>query len=202
MADDFKEEIQRRMGESNGVRIRGVDNQDARETLRSKLNAGRISGIEANFALDCPPVWDDLTDLPVFDREIKNNGVDMVFAEICVPPLTWLRLQAGAGRTEDAERFLFEPLLRGETLEDMIKEIEGRTREIPKPVLELDRNGDIRPFQEGRTRGVAAFYSGVQRIPVLVMLNTSKSDGKATLSPPSEFRLRGELEQNKPEELQ
>lgn len=186
--------------------IRGVDDEEARETLARVLRLGRFSGLEAPVFGECDPIWDDLTDLPTFDRELKKGGVEMVWAEVCFTPLSWLRLQAGASAAAagatTAEGFLAEPLMREEAVAAMVGEIRAGDRELPKPVLELDRQGNIRPFQEGRTRGVAAHYADVSLMPALVFLNPEKDDGAPALQDdvPDEFVLGGHLDANEPAE--
>lgn len=192
--------------EDSPIDIHGIDDAEARATLWETLNSQSISGVQARLTPECDPVWEDETDLPDFDRELKRGGVQMVWAQVCMKPITFLRLQAAASsarrrdRSVDAETFLREPLMGDATrLREMVRILEAGDRELPHPFVELDEGGDIRGFQEGRTRAMAAYYADLDAMPALVFLNTRKDDGVETVKPPSEFDLSAHLDREAPE---
>lgn len=173
-------------------------------TLDRVMTLGEASGIEFDWRSSCGDIFTEYTDLPVFDSAIKNPHNEAV-ASVCVPPLDWLRLQMGAaesfGGGPATTSWLREPVERVENTQDMVQKIRSGSSDIPRPILELDRDGNITGFQEGRNRGVAAYYAGVDFMPVYFILDQTQTGGKLFLRPPHTHQIREYLNQRRSEVL-
>lgn len=190
-------------------RVEGVQDTTARGVLARQITQQAISGVSARVSFDCDPLWDEMTDLAEFDRELKQGGVNKVWIEVCYTPKTWLRLQMGAAEIRwgsvDAENWLWEPLHTDSSIQrmqTMVRFLRSGDRALPKPLIELDAEGHLTSFQEGRHRGVAAHYAGVREMPVYVFLDPGNDRGKDGVDPPSEFRISAILEADKPPEIE
>lgn len=175
------------------------DGTDHAEMLRKRLGDGEISGIEFRWGADCDRVFAEETGLAAFDSEFNSGGHKMSWATICVTPLTWLRFQLATTALRGSDRWMTEDWLtngvtklsdRKEVGADFVEMIKSGERELPRPVLELDRDGNLTSFQEGRTRGIAAHYADVRLIDVYVATNRTKQASKSLVpTPPSEAEI-------------
>lgn len=171
--------------------------QPLSETLERILRLGRVSGVGFEWRASCRDVFGDKTELPVFDNALDSPHNEAV-VEVCVPPIDWLQLQMAAAESFIGEsqgyRWLMEPVERAENTRDMAQKLSSGETDIPKPVLELDRDGNVTGFQEGRNRGVAAHYADIDWIPVAIVLNGSKTGGLAIASPLNGYEIEAELD--------
>lgn len=179
------------------VPLQGVER--GQETLRQVLEDRKVAGIDFPWRKDCADVWADETGLADFDREIKDGGIDMAWAVVCVTPLNWLRLQAAQsvarGFDVTAESFLSRlGPAESTSVRRMMRVLNQGRDEIPTPLLELGLDGTFTGFQEGRKRGVAAYLAGLDRFPVLVFVNTATEGEGPMQDVPSEFELAAKLE--------
>lgn len=179
---------------------------DGRQELADRLDRivrrGSVSGVDFRWQPDCPDVFDEWTDLPMFDSAIRNPHNEAV-VEVCVDPVDWLRIQMGASEVFDGRsasvNWLREPIERRANTRDMVQKMRSGSSEIPKPVVELDRDGNLTHFQEGRNRGVAAYYADVGKMPVYFVLDRTKTGGSLLVNPPSRRRVREYLDQRRSE---
>lgn len=178
----------------------GGQGTDADEILRRRVEQGRVGSVEFDIspAGACPEIFDEMTGLPTFDSIIKSPGKSAA-VRVCIDPIDWLRLQMAATlvrqRRVYPQDWLREPINRAENTAELVRLFQSGEGSVPAPVLELDREGSIRSFQEGRNRGVAAYYAGVERMPAWFVVNYSMTDGDAyILNVPSGRRVKEYLD--------
>jgi len=146
---------------------------------------------------EAPPVFTYRTEMPYFDAPL-NRAADaperckFVFCWVTMTPRTFLRLTAAASavsweknpRTASVKAFTKHVRRDIERGGEYITALRAAVRagaegdpEVPAPVLELDRNANVRGMQEGRTRAVLADELGIRRVNVLLAANWKKTDG-------------------------
>lgn len=199
----------------SGVRVFGVDPSDARtdrdaefaelaqQGLRRFLDRESMNGVEFDLQPRCPNLWKSETELAIFDGELQNPR-RMAFAEVCLMPVDWIRLQIAqgtAGVTDDnsVETWLsrFDPDAGGSSnVGVFVEKLQGDLpTDIPIPALRIGRNGGATSFQEGRTRGVAAYLAGLDTMNCLIAADSTRSGVDDALPVPSRFEVRQFLDE-------
>lgn len=117
----------------------------------------------------------------------------MASTTICVRPEDWLRIQFSMGnRKPNPTQADFKTWLRdtsGDTIEGIQEAIRAGDQSVPRPFIELDRMGRVREYQEGRHRGLAAYFEEVPYMDVFVFANydTNKGTDEWEYEPVPEF---------------
>lgn len=138
------------------------------------------------------------TDLPVFDDDLsaarrppgeRLSQLNHAFVWVCSHPRTAQRAQAAAATRADPPRTGFsasaidvdefaDPRRLSQSKIDRIREgLSESEPVVPSPVIELDRDGGIRGFQEGRHRLYTADQMGWSRVNWLIAAHHRKTDG-------------------------
>lgn len=157
--------------------------EEIRDVLLDTLYTGSIAGVEFPVRTGCDPIWGDETDLPMFDSELPDgsNTYYMASTTVCVTPEDWLRIQYNMGEHGEVTQDRFAAWLR-DVSQDRIAEIresiQADDQAWPRPFVELDKNGEVRNYQEGRHRGIAAYREGVPYMDVFVFANHDTNRGE------------------------
>lgn len=176
------------------------DGDEPMGVLTERVRSRTFSGVRVPLSPpdDCPDIFADGTGIPMAESAIKSPYRE-AYVEVCIPPVGWLRLQMAAaeaawGEPREADQWLAQPVGREENTRDLAQQFQNPPTDIPKPFLELDGEGNITSFQEGRNRGVGAYYAGVDAMPVYIILDLRKNGGIEYASPPPPEKIRRYLD--------
>jgi hypothetical protein len=118
--------------------------------------------------------WSEETDLPIFDsslhnKESPNRNYD--FEKTSITPDEYIKIQEkilSKRTTSKTGHELFWNTADRKHIDRIKKSIlEGK--EMPRFVIEYDKDGALTGFQEGRHRIIAMKELGVEKVPVFLM---------------------------------
>lgn len=185
--------------------ITGGKSSGAKDQLKRKLGVGTVNTV--GFSAGPPgrhrDIWSGDIELPAFDSLLASPGKS-AYTLTSFEPIEWLRLQMATAEVDYAdlgrvETWLGTALSDTERVTKFVRFIEDEPGTLPTPFLLFGQGGGLAGWQEGRTRGIAAYYAGIDRMPAYTILDWSRQGYTGVLSPSSRRVMRSYLDSNKPE---
>lgn len=143
--------------------------------LKERIRTGDLGPISVDFTatgdnVDYGP-WDtDITDY--------HNGGQFAHVDVEMPIEDFLATQATMLSTDRDHPKEVHRSFYGSARPDDVKEyaevLENEPGEMPMPFIELGAYGNMRKYQEGRHRALAALYAGHETMPVRLVINAER----------------------------
>jgi len=150
--------------------------------LTQILRTEEVEGVTFDILPECPNLWASESALGIYEAEFRNPQ-KMVFAEVCIDPIDYIRLQAAQGALapfKERPRTRPDGFLRKFRPDDeestnvgvFVEKLRGDLpTDIPIPIVQFNADAEWTGFQEGRTRGVAAYLAGFDAMNCLFAVN-------------------------------
>lgn len=155
------------------IKFAGSKDEGARNFLRNVVDTQSYKYKGLKYTLktknpeDCDTtLFKDDSALPVFEqsRMENENNPRYAIAKVCVSARDFLKAQA---KMLDMNIDEFKKSYNPQQLEH-VKQGMKKGHTVPIPVLEFRKSGEVRNFQEGRHRAIAAMEMGKTYMPIFL----------------------------------